>query len=124
MIRINKILFELLPDEFIDNTPLGTLNNPSRQVIKINSFILSFFNNYRDWDIIIETVDGSIIETNTQVLHIKDNLLYFNYKEKSVCNSTDSFITPDFNSLDIGLEDIDIYRILSLDIEGVKWYRN
>jgi hypothetical protein len=64
-----------------------------------------------------------LLTTKTNILYVNNNILFFNTSEREVCAPITEIISPDFNYQDIGLEDIDTQRIISLDIEGLKWYK-
>lgn len=125
MIKLDQILYETLPSEFIDNTPLGIINNTERTLISLHKFILSNFISVKLQPVSITLVNRPILITNTDILYIKKDTLYVDIKEskKDYCKSRLDFYLPEFNTSQIGLEDIDIERIRQIELNNNIWIR-
>lgn len=123
MLKLDNLLYEVLPSKYIDNSPQGVLNNSIRENIKLKSFILSYFNNYEKTKVTVGLITNNLIDTETKILYIENDLLFFNTKEINECNKPEYIINADFDSRQLGLEDIPVGRILSLKIEDLTWYK-
>jgi hypothetical protein len=123
MIKLEQLIYELLPSEFIDTTPLGILDNTERTLISLHKFILSNFISLKLQTVSITLVNRPTLITNTDTLYIKDNTLYLDIKEakKDYCKPRTEFYLPEFNTSQIGLEDIDIDRVRQIELNNFIW---